>query len=355
MENILVINPGSTSTKIAWFQGENKLWQENIEHSAEALKEFSTIYDQLPFRYSCIMESMEKHGSKAEDITAIASRGGLLPPPVKTGAYEITEDMVKALREHPVNHHASNVGAGIALKMAAELGIKAYIYDAVTADEMTDVVRITGLKDIMRIGQGHNLNMRAAAISFCEEAKLDYKRLNIVVAHLGGGITISLHEKGRITDLISDEEGAFSPERAGAIPTYRLLNKIYSEGYDSLGSAMKLLQKNGGLTSHLGTSDARQAEQMAQSGDEYAALVLDAMALNISRYIASRSTVANGDIDYIILTGGIAYSKYITEKIEKRVKFIAPVEVVPGEHEMEALAKGILRVIRGEEKVNIYK
>ena len=286
-------------------------------------------------------------------LSAVVSRGGLLGR-VSAGAYEVNDAMVEVLRERPVNHHASNLGAAIALGIARQAGVSAYIYDPVTVDEMIDLVRITGLKEVERFGQGHNLNMRAAALRLCREKDLDYKKVNLIVAHLGGGITLSLHSQGRIIDMISDDEGAFSPERAGEMPTYRLLDALKKMQLDDTG-VMKLLQRGGGLTSWFGTSDTRAVEKMAlEEGNRQAKLVYDAMALSVARSVGKLAVVVDGSIDHIILTGGIAYSKYFTGEITRRVQFMGPVTVLPGENEMEALAQGCLRVLRGEEQAHTF-
>jgi butyrate kinase len=353
MENILIINPGSTSTKIALYSGETRLWQENIEHPADALSIYDTIYDQIDMRRYLVLEAMKKHGNSPAELTLVMARGGLIPC-VSSGAYEITEEMVEVLRDRPVIHHASNLGAGIALQIARSNGIKGYIYDPVTVDEMIDVTRVTGLRDILRFGQGHNLNMRAAALRFSRDENLDYMSVNLIVAHLGGGISLSLHSDGRIIDMISDDDGPFSPERAGLIPTYKLLKKTFSGRYN-YDSIMKLLQRGGGLMSHFETSDTRRVIGMAENGDAHAGLILEAMALNVAKCIAQLSATVCGRVDRIILTGGMAHSKYITNMITERVSFIAPVHLIPGENEIEALAHGGLRILRGEEAARKYK
>lgn len=349
----LVINPGSTSTKIAMYEDKSQLWQSNIEHDAFIIKGFATIYSQLDFRYETIKDAVIEHGNSFSDLDCVMSRGGLLPP-LKSGAYEVNETMLDVLENRPMNHHASNLGAAIAYRIANENGIKAYIYDPVTVDEMIDVVRITGLKEVKRHGQGHNLNMRAAALKYCADNGYDYANSNLIVAHLGGGITLTLQSNGRIIDMISDDEGPFSPERAGLIPDYKLAKFISVNNLD-YGQTMKTLQRKGGLTAHLGVSDMRKVEEMIASGDEYAKLVFEAMALHVAESIGRLATVVCGWVDRIILTGGIAYSKAFCEEIEKRVAFIAPVAVVPGENEMQALADGAYRVMTGVEEAKVYE
>ncbi|MBQ6216561.1 MAG: butyrate kinase [Erysipelotrichaceae bacterium] len=351
-DKLLVINLGSTSTKLAIYQNGEKLWQDNIEHDPEYMKQFNLPYEQLDMRTDIVREAMEKHGDKPEELVAIVTRGGLLPP-VASGAYEVNPEMIEVLKDHPMNHHISNVACAVGYNIAKPLGIKAYIYDPVTVDEMIPLVRITGLKEIRRHGQGHNLNMRATALRYCKENGLDYKEKNIIVAHLGGGITFTLHSKGRMIDMISDDEGAFSPERASQIPAFKLLKYVFDHDLN-YSKAMKVLQKKGGLTSLLGTQDARDVEKMIADGDENAKLVYEAMALGVARSIAKLAVVVNGNIDVILLTGGIAYSKMFTEMVIDRVKFIAPVVVMPGENEMQALAEGAYRVLNGEEEAHIY-
>jgi len=353
MDKILVINPGSTSTKIAMYDGRKQLWQENLEHDPEYIKTFKAIYDQLDFRHKTIVEAVEKHGDKLSELVAVVSRGGLLPPPLPAGTYEVDEQMVEVLRDRPMNHHASNIGAAVALKIAQANGIKAYICDPVTTDEMIDLVRITGIKGILRHGQGHALNMRAMALAYCEKNNLDYKDQTLIVAHLGGGITFSLHHKGRIIDIVSDDEGAFSGTRAGLIPGFKLAKLAYTNNYD-YSSLMKKLQRGSGLQDLIGESDARKVEERIANGDKEADLAYQAMALTVSESIGRLAVVVNGAVDQIILTGGIAYSEMFTGWVKDRVQFIAPVTVMAGEHEMQALADGAYRVYKGEEEAKHY-
>lgn len=352
MSKILVINPGSTSTKIALYEEHAQLWQQNIEHDPEKLRQYTVIYDQLSFRLETVIEAVEAHGNRLEELACVMSRGGLLPP-LSSGAYEVNEAMLDVLEHRPMNHHASNLGAAIAYRIAQKMGIHAYIYDPVTVDEMIDVVRITGLKKVRRHGQGHNLNMRAAAMKYCADYALRYNAQNLIVAHLGGGITLTLQSQGRIIDMVSDDEGPFSPERAGLIPDFKLAKLIDTEKL-SYSDTMRMLQRKGGLTSLLDTADARKVEERIAQGDAEAKLAYEAMALGVAESIGRLATVVNGAVDQIILTGGIAYSKEFTEMIAARVRFIAPVTVIPGENEMQALADGACRVLSGEEQAKIY-
>lgn len=352
MINTLVINPGSTSTKIAWYIDTFQQWQKNIEHDADELKQFPSVFSQLQFRMDVILDTIKYEGKCIQDLNCVMARGGLLPP-LSSGGYEVNELMLEVLENRPMNHHASNLGAPLAYAISKMVGIKAFIYDPVTVDEMIDLVRITGLKGILRHGQGHNLNMRAAAMKYCRDNDLVYEDQNLIVAHLGGGITLTLQSKGRIIDMISDDEGPFSPERAGLIPNFKLVKLICHERmtYDE---SMKMLQRKGGLTSLLGVSDMRQVEMMINENNCEAKLFYDAMALGVAEGIGRLATVVCGKIDGIILTGGIAYSKMFTEKIINRVSFIAPVTLIPGENEMQALAEGAYRIMTGTEKAKHY-
>ena len=352
-EKILVINPGSTSTKIAVYQAEEQLWIESISHTLDELKAFPTIYDQLEMRKSVILACLTKHGDALDTFGAVVGRGGALPP-VKHGAYEVNEKMIDTLRYHPVDQHASNLGAGIAYSLATEVGIKAYIYDAITVDEMTDVNKITGLKGVRVPAKGHNLNTRAAALKLCADKGIDYDQVNIIVAHLGGGITVNLHSNGQIIDFFNDEIGTFAPERAGGLPTYALVDMCYSGKYTK-EEMMKNLQRKGGMISYFGTADMREVEKMINEGNKEAELVFEAMALNTAKTIARIAPAVDGKVDYIVLTGGLAYSETFVNSIKKHAGFIGPVEVIPGENEMKALAEGVLRVVRGEEKARIYE
>ena len=363
MKKILVINPGSTSTKIAFYHDGEQVWKESIEHDAAEIKKYTEIYDQKEMRTALVLQALADHGEKISELSGVVARGGLLPSyidpqsgavkTVSSGAYVVGPALIAALRERPINHHASNLGCAIAYDIAQQAGVNAYIYDPVTVDELIELVRLTGLKDVRRIGQAHNLNMRAAAMRVCREKGKDYYSSNIAVAHLGGGITLSLHSNGRIIDIVSDDEGPFSPERAGLIPDYLLMRKVDRDGLDYAGT-MKLLQRQGGLTSYFGTSDSRVVEKMAEDGDREAQLVYEAMALGVARGLARLAVLVKGKVDYFVLTGGIAYSSAFCRMVEDYAGFLGEFVVVPGENEMQALADGCLRILNGEETAHIY-
>lgn len=350
---ILVINPGSTSTKIAMYDNEKRLWDNSIEHSLEELSQYDTINDQLDMRYQLVVDCVAQMGDSLSELAAVVSRGGPFAR-VQSGAYEINEKMLEIIKTSPIDQHASLTGAGIAWRIAQSQEIKAYIYDAVTVDEMIPLTRITGLKEMERRGQGHNLNMRAAALAVCKKTGLDYYSSSILVAHLGGGITLSLHHNGRIIDMISDDEGPLSPERAGGLPGFQLIDLCYSGKYDRK-AMMKHIQRSGGLIAYFGSADTRQIEQKVLDGDEKAKLIYEAMALNVAKNLAKLSVVVDGAITRIVLTGGIAYSEMFTGMVRERVKFIAPVEILPGENEMQALYEGAMRVVNGEEQAHVYE
>ena len=274
-------------------------------------------------------------------------------PPVKSGAYRVNDIMVDRLKNRPVFEHASNLGALIAYEVANITDIPAYIYDSVRVDELEDIARISGMPDIPRTSTNHVLNSRAMAMKVAKKYGKNYDEINCIVAHLGGGISINVQEKGKMIDIISDDEGTFSPERAGRVPCKGLIDLCYSGKYDEK-TMHKKLRGNGGLKAYLNTHDAREVEKRIENGDKYAELVYEAMAYQVAKGIGELATVVEGNIDYIIITGGIAYSKTFTDWIIKRVKFIAPIEIMPGENEMESLALGTLRVLRGEEEANEY-
>ncbi len=347
MEQILVINPGSTSTKIAVLDGKEPLFTESIRHDPEDLDKFEHVTDQYGFRKELVLACLETHDYPLEKLDCIVSRGGLLTP-ISAGAYEINDDMVWQVANRPQNEHASNVGCMIALSVSRELGIPAYIYDGITVDELSDINRITGLKMLRRKGMGHNLNTRAAALRYAEETGKRYEEVTVIVAHLGGGISVNLHHNGRIEDFITDEEGPFSPERSGGLPLFDVIKMCFSDGM-TYKTMMDMVKRKGGLMSHLGTTECREVEKMIASGDEKAKLIYDAMALNIAKNMAKCAPYVKGKVDAIIITGGIAYSEYLTDKIREYIEFLAPVTVYPGEDEMRSLAQGALRVLRGEE------
>ncbi|MGI9952760.1 butyrate kinase [Moorellaceae bacterium AZ2] len=350
---ILVLNPGSTSTKIALFEDEREVFRKEIEHPSQELSRFPRVLDQLEFRREAILETLKENHVEVKELSAIAARGGPLPP-VSGGAYVVNEKMLEVLRSDKIPEHASSLAALIAYDIASPLGIPAMIYDAVSTDEMEEIARLSGMPEIERPSLSHALNSRAVARMVAEKLGKRYGEVNVIVAHLGGGITVTIHSKGRIIDVVSDDEGPFSPERAGRVPCRILIDLCYSGQYDHQ-TMRKKLRGQGGLVAYLGTSNAIEIEERISNGDQYAELVYKAMAYQIAKSIGELATVTCGKVDGIALTGGLAHSQLLAKWITERVSFIAPVEVYPGGFEMEALALGCLRVLRGEEEAKDYE
>lgn len=348
----LIINPGSTSTKLAVYRDSEKVVQESISHDAGELQKFEQIPDQLPFRLQVIQSFLERSGIEGRALSAVVGRGGLVFG-LRTGGYLMNEDLAQALRGKHSSPHASNLGGLLAKEVADRYGIPAYIYDAVTSGELTEVAGITGIPDIQRRSFCHVLNSRAMAMRYAEERGQDYEKLNLIVAHLGGGVSVSVHSCGRIIDSLGDDDGQFSPERAGSVPGLDLVRLCYSDKYTE-AEMLKKVRGKGGMYAHLGTSDCREIEKMIRSGDRHADLIFQAQAYQIAKGIGLLSIVLKGSCDAIILTGGLAYSEMLTSRVSEYVSFIAPVCVMPGENEMEALARGGLRLLSGQESPHIY-
>lgn len=351
-KKILVINPGSTSTKIACYEDRREIFRRNIEHPADELVQYKTVSDQYAMRKEVIIATLRAYNFEMRQLDAIVARGGALPP-LKGGAYRINTPMVERLRDRPLLEHAVNLAALIANELAQELGIRAYIYDAVCVDELADIARISGMPALPRTSMIHALNMRAVARKVAASLQRRYTDLNIIVAHIGGGITISIHTGGKMVDILSEDEGPFSPERAGRVPCRDLIDLCYSGQYDHR-TMRQMLRGRGGLIAYLGTNNAIEVASRIINGDSEARLVFEAMAYQIAKGIGELATVVNGKIDAIVLTGGLAHSQMLTDWILQRVEFIAPVILVPGENELEALALGALRVLCGEEEINEY-
>lgn len=350
MYKVLAINPGSTSTKIAVYEDTNLLFRHSVEHSREELAKYPTFNDQYSMRYEVVVNALKENNMDLKELDIIVGRGGPVTP-LKSGAYIVDEMLVDKIMKDPLVQHPANLAGLIAYRMGKELNIDALIYDAVSTDELEDIARISGVKEIERKSLVHTLNMRASAIKVAKEMDKKYKDLNLIVAHLGGGLSLSLHKKGRMVDVVTDHEGAFSPERSGVLPSEALANFCYENDKDVV---KQMLRGKGGLISYLNTNDAREVEKMIENGDEYAKLIYEALAYQVAKNIGELSTVVNGSVDAIIITGGMAYSKLLTGWITERVKFIAPIVIVPGENELEALAKGGLRVLKGEEEVHRF-
>jgi len=355
MIRLLVINPGSTSTKIAVFDDESIIFEETLRHSTKEICSFNRIYDQLEFRKEIILDALEENNIPLESLNAIVGRGGLLKP-IEGGTYEINEVMLEDLKSGSRGEHASNLGGILAYEIAKNLNIRSFIVDPVVVDEMQDVARISGLKGIERVSIFHALNQKAVARRHAKSLGKKYEDLNLIVAHLGGGVSVAAHEKGRVIDVPNalNGDGPFSPERAGGLPVGQVIDLCFSGQYTK-DEIKKMIVGNGGIVSYLGTNDAREVSERMKNGDKEAELIYYAMAYQVSKEIGSCAAVLKGKVDGILITGGIAYDKEFTSWIEERVNFIAPVSIYQGEDELTALAQGGLRVLKGEEEAKIYK
>jgi len=347
---ILAINPGSTSTKIALYRNENEVFNESISHPHTEIEKFDSITEQAPMRMKAVIDSLDKHGYKPEDLSVIMGRGGMLPP-VKVGGYAVDEKMLDLIYGDKIQQHASNLGAVLAYDIAVPVGIDAYIYDAVSACEFPPVARITGMKEIERRSFYHVLNCRAVSIKYAESIGKKYEDVNLLVTHLGGGITVGAHCKGKIIDSLADDNGPFAPERAGSVPLLYLIDMCYSGEY-SKKEMIKKVRGMGGLRSLLGTSDGREIKKLIEAGDKKAALVMEAQAYQIAKGIALMSPALRGECDAVIITGGLAFNSYLVDDVKKYIGWIGEIVVMPGEFEMEALALGGLRILRGLETVH---
>lgn len=353
MHRILSINPGSTSTKIALYEDETPVFVESIRHSADEIAQFKQIVHQYEFRRDVILQVLRKKGVDIASLHAVVGRGGALPP-VESGVYRVNERMLHDLRQ-PVREHVSNLGAFLAKEIADQVGVPSFIADPPAVDEMEPIARISGLPEIERQSLSHALNLKAAARKAAKQLGRPYEELNLVVVHMGGGISVSPHRKGRMVDANQalDGTGPFSPERAGGLPIGDLARMAYS-GKHTYDQLWRRLVGGGGLVAHLGTNDAREVERRIAAGDNHARMVYEAMAYQTAKEIGAMATVLKGEVDAIVLTGGLAHSEMLIASIRERVKWIAPVLVFPGEDEMEALTLGALRVLRGEEEAKEY-
>lgn len=347
---ILSINPGSTSTKIAVYEDETELFVTTVHHLDKELEQFGSLSDQFEMRKQCVIEAIKKNDIKLSDLVAVVGRGGQLAP-LKAGGYLVNQAMIDALKAPSIQQHESNLGAPIAYSIAEPLGIPAYIYDAVGADELIDVARITGIPEITRESFCHVLNTKATARKVAAKLGGTYQSMNFIIAHIGGGISISAHEKGRIIDVITADAGPFSPERSGSVPLGYIIDLCYHGGYTEKEIMVKL-KKNSGIKGHLGTNDCREVELRIANGDEKARRIYEAQAYQIAKGIGEMAPPLCGIVDAVIITGGMAYSEYITKKVSRRVGYLGEVIVSPGENEMEALALGALRILKREESVS---
>lgn len=352
MYKILVINPGSTSTKVSYFEDEKEIKTKKIEHSTQELKKFERIFEQYEFRKSAVLEFLKENSIDPKELSCVVGRGGLLRP-IPAGTYIINEKMLEDLKNAYIEH-ASNLGAPIAYEIAKPLGIPAFIVDPVVVDEFPDIARISGLKEIQRKSRFHALNTRYVAKKRAEMLGGKITEFNFIVAHIGGGISVVAFEKGRAVDVNDpSSSGPFSPERPGGLPSIDIVEMCFSGKYTK-DKIKKLLMGEGGIVSYLGTNDLREVEKMIDEGNEYAKLIYEAMAYQISKDIVANAVVLKGKVDEIILTGGASKSERLTNLIKDRVSFVSNIFIFPGEMEQEALCFGALSVLRGEEKPKEY-
>jgi butyrate kinase len=351
---ILAINPGSTSTKIGVFTNEVPLFEQTIRHDRETIGSFENIIDQYEFRKNTILQTLDTQGINVSKLHAVCGRGGLLRP-IQGGTYAVNEAMLEDLKIGYSGQHASNLGGILAHEIASALNIPSYIVDPVVVDELDEIARISGFSLIKRKSIFHALNQKAVARRVASELGKNYDELNMIIAHLGGGITVGVHKNGRVIDVNNglNGDGPFSPERAGTVPAGDLVNLCYSGEYYR-DEILKKLVGQGGLVGYLGTNDALKVEQMIENGNEEAMLVYYAMAYQVAKEIGAASAVIYGKVDAIVLTGGLAFGTEFVNAISERVNWIADVIVHPGENELQALAEGALRVLRGEEEGRNY-
>jgi len=353
---ILAINPGSTSTKISVFDDHDDTFTMNIKHSTEELCSFHSVMEQHGFRKDLILSELKNAGISLPSIEVVVGRGGLVKP-IPGGVYKINDTLLRDLKEEVMGTHPSNLGGLLAFEIACEIGpeIKAYIVDPPIVDELDDIARISGIPDISRKSIFHALNQKAVARRFAREHWKKYEDLNLIIVHLGGGITVGAHKKGRVVDVNNglDGDGPFSPERSGGLPAGDLVKLCFSGDY-TINEIKKKITGQGGLVAYLGTNSAYETGQKVKEGDETAELIYKAMAYQVSKDVGAMATVLSGDIDAIVLTGGIAYDEVFCKWIEERVGFIAKVIIYPGEDEMKALAEGVYYAIKGEIEIREY-
>jgi butyrate kinase len=360
MHRVLAINPGSTSTKVAVYDGETPRFVRTLHHPADEIAQFAHVADQYAFRRDAVLSLLRQEGVALDTLSAVVGRGGILGP-VPSGTFRVNDKMLYEMR-HPVGReHASNLGPIIAHEIGSQVGVPSYIVDPVSVDEFDPLARIAGLPEIERKSLSHALNLKATARRAAQDLGRPYEAINLVGVHLGGGITVSAHRRGRMVDVNQalDGTGPFSPERSGGLPVGDVVRMCYAvppyeDVHLAYGEMFKKIAGQGGLVAHLGTNDATEVERRIDAGDERARLIYEAMAYQIAKEIGLMATVLKGDVDAIYLTGGLAHSQRLLGWVVERTAWIAPVLTYPGEDEMLSLALGALRVLRGEETAQEY-
>ncbi|QHM20128.1 Butyrate kinase 2 [Bacillus subtilis] len=354
-KRILTINPGSTSTKIGVFHNERSIFEKTLRHNIEELQRFDRIIDQYEFRKNHILETLHEQGINISKFDAVCARGGLLRP-IEGGTYVVNDEMIEDLKSGYAGQHASNLGGIIAREIADGLNIPSYIVDPVVVDEMSVLAKVSGMPEIERKSIFHALNQKAVARKAAASLGKRYENMKMIITHMGGGITIGVHDCGRVVDVNNGlhGEGPFSPERAGTVPAGDLVDLCFSGEYTK-EEIMKKLVGTGGLLGYLGTNDAVKVEQMIQGGDEKARFIYDAMAYQVAKEIGAASAALKGEVEAIVLTGGLAYGKSFVSAIRSYIDWISDVLVYPGENELQSLAQGALRVLLGEEQSKQYR
>lgn len=350
----LIINPGSTSTKIGVFEDETLVFDETLRHSTEEIAQYETIVDQKDFRKDIILNFLKDKGIDVNSFNMVVGRGGMLKP-IPGGTYPVTDDLLEDLKIGKSGQHASNLGGILAREIGDSIGVPSYIVDPVVVDELDPEARLSGVPELPRVSIFHALNQKAVARRYAAEVGKKYEDLNLIVVHMGGGVSVGPHKKGRVVDINNalDGDGAFSPERAGAVPVGALVKLCFSGQYTEK-EVYKKLVGNGGFNAYCGTNDMRDVEKMCQEGDANADLARKAFIMQMSKDIGSMAAVLEGKVDQIIVTGGIAYDKAVVQGLKDHCEWIAPFTVYPGEDELLALVQGGLRVINGTEPASKY-
>lgn len=350
----LIINPGSTSTKIGVFEDETLLFEETLRHSTEEIARYASIVDQKDFRKDIIINLLKEKNFDIKSLNVVVGRGGMLKP-IVSGTYTVSDELLEDLKIGKQGQHASNLGGILAREIGDSIGVPSYIVDPVVVDELMPIARYSGVSELPRVSVFHALNQKAVAKRYAKEAGRAYDSMNLIVVHMGGGVSVGAHEKGKVVDVFNalDGDGAFSPERAGGVPSGALIKMCFSGKY-SEKEVYKKIVGNGGFNDYVGTNDMRDVEKMVSEGDERAKEIRDAFILQVAKDMGAMACTLKGKVDRIIVTGGIAYDKEVVAGLRERAEWIAPFTVYPGEDELLALVQGALRVLNGEEQAMVY-
>ncbi len=350
----LIINPGSTSTKIGVFEDETLLFEETLRHSTEEIAQYASIVDQKDFRKDIIVNLLKSKDFDIKSLGMVVGRGGMLKP-IPGGTYAVTDDLLEDLKIGKQGQHASNLGGILAREIGDEIGVPSFIVDPVVVDELCDIARYSGVPELPRTSVFHALNQKAVAKRYAKEAGKKYEDLNLIVVHMGGGVSVGAHCQGKVIDVFNalDGDGAFSPERAGGAPSGALIKMCFSGQYTEK-EVYKKFVGNGGFNAYLGTNDMRDVEKMVNDGDEKAKEIRDAFIMQVTKDMGSMACVLKGKVDQIVVTGGIAYDKGVVAGLKEAAEWIAPFTVYPGEDELLALVQGGLRVMNKEEEAKVY-